>query len=174
MDNAFSLPTSTLLVWLFGSLCLAMFGAGSVHACSCQQISPAEGFDRAQYVFTGTVAETNEHTWIVDVHRVWKGADRLAGQVHLLDVYAMIDCESVFTTGRDYLFFADVAKSSKYVYYQPQVCNWTSALHSKRVPVPEGSSEWLEDFIARTYGPGQLPMAEDPWRRIPRSDGASR
>ena len=172
MNNRFSFPAGTALARFFGSLCLWVCGAGAVHACSCQQISPAEGFDRAQYVFIGTVAETSGHTWIVDVKRVWKGADRLAAQVHLLDVYAMIDCESVFATGRDYLFFVDVAKSSRYVYYQPQVCNWTSALRSKRVPGPEGGL-WLEDFIVRRYGPGQLPMAEDPWRRIPRPDGVS-
>jgi hypothetical protein len=87
--NAFSLPTRTELAWFFGSMCLWMFKARPVHACSCEQISPAEGFDRAKYVFTGTVAETSGHTWIVDVNRAWKGADRLAGQVHLPDVNAM-------------------------------------------------------------------------------------
>lgn len=172
MDNASSRPTRTLLAWFFGSMGWWMFGAGPVHACSCEQISPAEGFDRAQYVFTGTIAESSGHTWTVDVDRVWKGADRLAGQVRLLDVYAMIDCESFFAIGRDYLFFADVAKSSRYVYYQPQVCNWTNALHSKRIPGPEGRLEWLEDFIARRYGPGQRPTAEDPWRHIRQTDGA--
>jgi hypothetical protein len=160
-----------ILASLFGAMGLWIFEAGPAHACSCEQISPAEGFDRAQYVFSGRIAETSGHTWVVDVNRVWKGADRLAGQVRLLDVYAMIDCEFFFAMGRDYLFFADVAKSSRYVYYQPQVCNWTSALQSKRIPHPEGGFEWLEDFMTRRYGPGQPPMAQDPWNRAPRSDG---
>jgi len=39
-----------------------------------------------------------------------------------------------------------VAKSSRYVYYQPEVCNWTTALRTKRVASPQGSI-WLEDLI---------------------------
>jgi hypothetical protein len=51
------------LVWLVGSVGLSILGAGAARACSCEQISPAQGFERAQYVFTGQVVETIEHTW---------------------------------------------------------------------------------------------------------------
>jgi hypothetical protein len=139
---------------------------GNANACSCKKISPDEGFDRAQYVFTGKVAEINGHTWTVDVDRVLKGADKLAKRVRLLDVYASIDCESYFELGRAYIFFAIVAKSSRYVYYQSEVCNWTRALRSTRVASPHGDI-WLEDLILERYGPGTAPMAEDPWEHRP-------
>jgi hypothetical protein len=88
-------------------------GTGAAHACACESISPAQGFARAQFVFTGKVVDAAGHTWTVDVDRVWKGADKLAAQVRLLDVYNCIDCEFYFEPGRTYLFFADVAKSSR-------------------------------------------------------------
>lgn len=157
------------LACLVGSVGLSTFGAGTAHACPCDRTSPTQGFERAQYVFTGKVVETIQHTWTVDVDRVWKGAEKLAPRVRLLDVYAGIDCEFYFETERTYLFFAVVAKSSRFVYYQPQVCNWTSALHSKRVLSSDGSM-WLEDFIVKNYGPGERPMGEDPWERRRNSD----
>ena len=152
-----------------GLLMLASAWTGAAHACSCERNSPAEGFDRAQYVFIGKVVEINGHTWTVDVDRVWKGAEKLASRVRLLDVYASIDCEFYFELGRAYLFFAIVAKSSRYVYYQPEVCNWTRALRSTRVASPRGSI-WLEDWIVEYHGPGEVPMAEDPWERLPGAD----
>jgi hypothetical protein len=147
-------------------LMLASVWVGAAHACSCERISPSEGFDRAQYVFTGKVVEISGHTWTVDVDRVWKGAEKLASRVRLLDVYASIDCEFYFELGRAYLFFAIVAKSSRYVYYQPEVCNWTRALRSTRVASPRGAI-WLEDSIVENYGPGETPRARDPWEDLP-------
>ena len=141
-------------------------GMGHADACSCRQISPQEGFDRAEYVFTGKVAEISGHTWTVDVDRVWKGAEKLAKRVRLLDVYASIDCESYFELGRAYIFFAIVAKSSRYVYYQSEVCNWTRPLNSTRVSSSHGAI-WLEDLIAEQYGPGGPAKAEDPWEHKP-------
>jgi hypothetical protein len=162
-DRLFRAGTNAL-VCLMASVGLAMLGAGTAQACTCDQISPAQGFERAQYVFKGKVVEAIQHTWIVDVDRVWKGSERLAGRVRLLDVYAGIDCEFYFEPGRGYLFFAIIAKSSRYVYYQPQACNWTSALRSRRVPDSDGSV-WLEDFIERSYGLGERPKGDDPWSR---------
>ena len=57
-----------LLAWLLGALGLS--SAGAAHACTCASISPAQGFTRAEYVFTGTVVEEAGHTWTVDVDRV--------------------------------------------------------------------------------------------------------
>jgi len=148
-----------VIAWFLG---LWLLAAGVAHACSCEPITPAQGLERAQYVFTGEVVEEAGHTWTVDVDRVWKGAETLPARVRLLDVYNGIDCEFYFEAGRSYLFFAIVAKSSRYRYYQPEVCNWTSALRSKRV-----GSMWLEDLIARDYGPGEPPQGEDPWRHLP-------
>lgn len=148
---------------------LATAWTGAAHACSCERISPAEGFDRAQYVFTGKVVEISGHTWTVDVDRVWKGAEKLASRVRLLDVYASIDCEFYFELGRSYLFFAIVAKSSRYVYYQPEVCNWTRPLRATRVAGQHGDT-WLEDSIVENHGPGDLPKAADPWELRPGGD----
>jgi hypothetical protein len=157
-------PLTRALARLLCSFGLLLCVVGLAHACSCEATSPAQGFERAQYVFTGTVAETIDHSWTVDVERVFKGSEKLAARVRLLDVYAGIDCASYFETGRAYLFFVIVAKSSRYIYYQPQVCNWTSALRSRRIPDEDGSL-WLEDFITEKYGPGEPPRGEDPWKR---------
>ena len=168
-DHALFRARFKVLAWLVGSLGLSSAGAGAAHACACDSISPAQGFARAQYVFAGRVVEMTGHTWTVDVDRVWKGADRLAARVRLLDVYNGIDCEFYFEPGRAYLFFAIVAKSSRYVYYQPEVCNWTHALHSTRVASPHGAI-WLEDLIAEEHGPGEPPRGEGPWKGLSGSD----
>jgi hypothetical protein len=124
-------------------------------------------------VFTGTVVEEAIHTWTVDVDRVWKGVDKLAARVRLLDVHNGIDCEFYFEPGRAYIFFAIVAKSSRYVYYQPEVCNWTRALRSTRVSSPHGPV-WLEDAIVDDHGSGGgPPKAEDPWKRLPEHHGGA-
>ena len=107
-------------------------------------------------MFIGKVVEMTGHTWTVDVDRVWKGADKLAARVRLLDVYNGIDCEFYFEPGRAYLFFAIVAKSSRYVYYQPEVCNWTRALHSTRVASPHGAI-WLDQPTSRPRLPHPTP-----------------
>jgi hypothetical protein len=169
-NDAWTRRRLTFLAWLFGSLALS--SAGAAQACTCASISPAQGFARAEYVFTGTVVEEAGHTWTVDVDRVWKGADKLAARVRLLDVYNGIDCAFYFEPGRAYIFFAVVAKSSRYVYYQPEVCNWTRALRSTRVPSSHGPV-WLEEAIVDDHGPGGTAMAEDPWKRLPeRQSGA--
>ena len=144
---------------------LAMAGGRAAHACSCDRMSPAQGFERAQYVFTGTVVEATPHTWTVAVDRVWKGADKLAQHVRLLDVYAETDCEFYFAAERAYLFFAIVAKSSRYVYYQPQVCNWTRPLNAEPVATADGAMR-IEDLIVKSHGPGERPKAPDPWQRL--------
>jgi hypothetical protein len=157
---------------LLAALSVFAFAAETAHACPCEEISPAEGFAEAEYVFTGKVAEEVGHTWTIDVDRVWKGGEKLAGRVRLLDVYNGIDCAFYFETGRSYLFFAIVAKSSRYVYYQPQVCNWTSPLHSKRVRGPDGPL-WLEDLIVKDHGAGDRPTAMDPWEHLPAESGGA-
>jgi len=162
-------PSLKVLAWLVGLLCVSATAVDVAHACACDSISPAQGFERTQYVFIGKVLEAKGHTWTVDVDRVWKGADKLAARVRLLDVYKDMDCEFYFEPGRAYIFFAIVAKSSRYVFYQPEVCNWTNALRSKRVASPHGAA-WLEDLIVENYGPGEPPRAEDPWKRLPEHD----
>jgi hypothetical protein len=141
-----------------GSLAFPAYaGTGSAHACSCERTSPAAGFERAQYVFTGKIVEAGSHTWVVELDRVWKGKEKLRSTERLMDVYAAMDCEFSFKLGERYIFFAIVAKSGGDVFYHPQVCNWTSPLRSNRVATPEGASLWLEDFIVREHGPGEPP-----------------
>ena len=166
--HAFRRWRTLVLASVLGCVVSAGGWIGNAHACSCQKISPEDGFGRAEYVFTGKVTEISGHTWTIDVDRVWKGADKLARHARLLDVYASIDCESYFELGRAYIFFAIVAKSSRYVYYQSEVCNWTRPLNSTRVPGSHGAV-WLEDLIAEKYGPGGPPKAEDPWEHKPGS-----
>jgi hypothetical protein len=155
------------LVWLLALASPWMSGAGAAHACSCERTSPAAGFDRAQYVFTGKVVEAGSHTWVVEVDRVWKGKEKLRRSERLMDAYAAMDCEFFFKLGERYLFFAIVAKSGRDVFYHPQVCNLTSPLRSNRVVTPEGVSLWLEDFIVREHGPGERPRDGPGSMRLP-------
>jgi len=55
-----------------------VWGAGAAHACRCDPISPEAGFDRAQYVFAGKVVQAENHAWLIEVERVWKGHERRA------------------------------------------------------------------------------------------------
>src|SRR6267378_179394 len=73
-----------------------MWEAGAAHACSCDPIPPAAGFDRAQYVFTGRVAKAEAHAWLVEVERVWKGHQKLGRTIKLMDAYAATDCQFFF------------------------------------------------------------------------------
>jgi len=146
---------------------LGLSAAGSAHACSCERGSPAEGFDRAQYVFTGKIVTAGSHTWVVELDRVWKGKEKLRRNERLMDAYAGMDCEFFFKQGERYIFFAIVAKSGKNVFYHPQVCNWTSPLRTNRVVTPEGSSLWLEDLIVKEHGPGGPPRDEPGSMRLP-------
>ncbi|MGE0213088.1 MAG: hypothetical protein AB7S41_15470 [Parvibaculaceae bacterium] len=146
------------LVVLSGLAAFALWASGPAHACPCNASTPAEGFDRAQYVFTGTVAEAGAHTWTIDVEQVWKGREKLRPQARLMDVYAKMDCEFFFEKGRRYIVFAIVAKSGGDVFYHPQVCNWTRPLRSTRVSAGKNQSLWLEDLIALEHGPGEPPL----------------
>jgi hypothetical protein len=147
-------------VTLLALACSWMWTTGVAYACSCEPISPAAGFDRAQYVFAGRVVKAEEHTWHVEVERVWKAHERLARTVKLMDAYSSTDCQFFFQFGQRYLFFAILAKGGRDVFYHPQVCNWTKPLQSTRVPAQENESLWLEDLIAREHGPGEPPRDE--------------
>jgi hypothetical protein len=144
---------ATLLVLASGW----MGTTGAAHACSCEPISPAAGFDRAQYVFAGKIVKAEEHTWHVEIERVWKGYERLAGTVKLMDAHSSTNCQFYFQAGQRYLVFAILAKGGRDVFYHPQVCNWTRPLQSTRVPAGGNESLWLEDLIAREHGPGEPP-----------------
>jgi hypothetical protein len=138
------------------------WGTGTVQACSCAPISPEAGFDHAQYVFTGKIVQAEQHVWIVEIERVWKGHEKLRHTIKLMDVYARMDCEFFFELGQRYLFFAIVAKGGRNVFYHPQACNWTRPLQSTRVPAPDNESVWLEDWMVRQHGPGKPPRDDGP------------
>jgi hypothetical protein len=143
-------------IWLAVVAFCLIWEAGEARACSCEKGTPAAGYDRAQYVFTGKVLSADHHEWLIGVERVWKGREKLGLTVKLKDAYASTDCEFFFQEGQRYLFFAIVAKGGKYTFYHPQVCNWTSALQSTRVSA-QGELLWIEDVLARQYGPGEPP-----------------
>ena len=104
------MPKSTRMIAALLALTSTwLWSTGSAQACSCEAISPAEGFARAHYVFVGKVVEAGTHTWRVEVDRVWKGKETLPRTARLMDVYAMMDCAFFFKEGERYLFFAIVA-----------------------------------------------------------------
>jgi hypothetical protein len=145
------------LMWLPVLAFCWIWKAGEAHACSCERITPAAGYDRAQYVFTGKVVNADRHEWLVEVERIWKSHGRLGHTIKLKDAYAATSCEFFFQQGQRYLFFAIVAKGGRDVFYHPQVCNWTSPLKSMRVSTEENGGLWIEDVIDREYGPGAPP-----------------
>ena len=138
------------------------WGTSAAQVCSCAPSSPEEGFDRAQYVFTGKVVNAEHHVWLVEVERVWKGQEKLRRTIKLMDVYARMECEFSFELGERYVFFAVLAKGSREVFYHPQACNWTRPLQSARVPSEGNEPLWLEDLIARAHGPGVQPADKRP------------
>src|SRR5258708_15201679 len=77
-----------------------MSAAGAAHACSCEPVSPAAGFDRAQYVFAGKVVRAEAHTWHVEVERVWKGHERLGRNVKLMYAFSSTDRHFFFQLGQ--------------------------------------------------------------------------
>ena len=159
------MPKSTRMIAALLALTSTwLWSTGSAQACSCEAISPAEGFARAHYVFVGKVVEAGTHTWRVEVDRVWKGKETLPRTARLMDVYAMMDCAFFFKEGERYLFFAIVAKGPRDIFFHPQVCNWTSPLQSKRVATADGASVWLEELIIREHGPGEQPEGQSSGR----------
>jgi hypothetical protein len=146
------------LITLLGLATFTILGVDAAQAaCSCDAVSPSEGFARAQYVFTGEVVKAEHHTWMIAVDRVWKGWEKLAGTVELMDIYAAMDCELFFELGRSYIFFAILAKGGRDVFYHPLACNWTRPLKSGRVLTEDNESLFIEDFVVREYGPGKRP-----------------
>lgn len=145
-----------LLRLLALAICCAC-GTGAAQACSCDPITPQEGFDHAQFVFSGKVVQAENHVWFVDVERVWKGREKLRHTVKLMDVFARMDCEFYFELGQRYLIFAVIAKGSREIFFHPQACNWTRPLQSTRVIGPDNESLWVEDLIIRQHGPGEPP-----------------
>jgi hypothetical protein len=128
-------------------------GTVAAQVCSCPPNSPDEGFDRAQYVFTGKVVSAQNHVWFVEVERVWKGQEKAASCDQADGCLRAMDCEFFFELGQRYLFFAVLAKGSREVFYHPQACNWTRRLQSTRVPLLGMRSLWIEELIVRSTDP---------------------
>ena len=139
-----------------------MWGAGAAHACSCDPVSPEAGFDRAQYVFAGKVVRADQHAWLIEVERAWKGGERLARTIKLMDVYATLDCEFFFQPGQRYVFFAILAKGGREVFYHPQACNWTRPLQSTRVPVEGNRVAMARGFHRSRARPGRATPRRAP------------
>ncbi len=133
--------------WLiaFGIL---LFSASESFACVCRAITPAQGFDRAQAVFTGKVIKAKKSEWTVAVDRVWKGD--VEEIITLRDAHAGSSCASSYKRGESYLFLINVEKSKRAVVYSPQICNWGTRLKSAQVRFSEGTPySWIEDLVLK-------------------------
>jgi hypothetical protein len=134
---------------------------GQVLCCVCGAVTPSDGFDRAQAVFTGTVIKASKSTWTVSVQRVWKGD--VESVVTLRDAHAGTSCASSFRRGATYLFLVNVESVNGAVRYSPQVCNWTNRLKSDKVRFGEdGPSRWVEDWVLTGRGAGHAPQTHSP------------
>jgi hypothetical protein len=68
------------------------FTARQAFSCSCGGITPSDGFDHAEAVFTGTVIEASKSKWTISVQRVWKGD--VQSVVILRDAHSGTSCGS--------------------------------------------------------------------------------
>src|SRR5688572_21787168 len=93
--------------------------AQNANGCSCIAMSPSEGFDKAQAVFTGKVITSKKSSWRVVVDRVWKGT--VLETITLRDPEPGSSCGSSFTRDERYLFLVDISGSGNKIKYVPQV-----------------------------------------------------
>jgi hypothetical protein len=113
-----------LLLIAFGIL---VFSATETSACMCGAITPAQGFDQAQAVFTGKVIKVKKSEWTILVDRVWKG--EIEETITLHDAHRGSSCAAGYKRGESYLFLINVEKSEQKLVYSPQVCNWGTRLN---------------------------------------------
>src|SRR4051812_17805819 len=93
--------------WVVAAASL-VFLYGTASACSCEPISVAEGFARAEAVFSGKVISAERARWVFAVGSIWKG--EVAERVVLRDALSLTSCASSFSLGERYVVFARWAK----------------------------------------------------------------
>lgn len=126
-------------------------------ACSCSFVTPSQGFEKAQSVFTGKIVHSSKAKWIVAVDRVWKG--EVDSQIILFDAHAGSSCAASYKRGKSYLFLVNVETVNGASRYSPQVCNWGTRLKAAKVAFQgKGPPRRIEDWVLMGRGPGRIPI----------------
>jgi hypothetical protein len=141
------------LVIAFGIL---LFSAHESPACTCVAITPTQGFDQAQAVFTGKVIKAQKSRWTIIVDRVWKG--RVEETITLRDGHPGSSCAAAYKRGESYLFLINVEEGEQRLVYSPQICNWGTLLKSTKVAFAGTPASWIEDLVLKDRGAGMLPL----------------
>jgi hypothetical protein len=146
-----------LLAIAFGIL---LFSASESSACMCGAITPAQGFDQAQAVFTGKVTKAKKSQWTIVVHRVWKG--EVEETITLRDAHPGSSCAGSYKRGESYLFLINVEESEQKIVYSPQICSWGTRLKSAKVEFEGTPATLIEDLVLKDRGAGKPPMKKNP------------
>jgi len=134
---------------------ILLFSASDSSACTCGAITPAQGFNQAQAVFTGKVTKAKKSEWTVVVDRVWKG--EVEETITLRDAHPGSSCAGSYRRGESYLFLINVEESEQKVVYSPQICNWGARLKSARVEFEGTPATLIEDLVLKDRGAGKPP-----------------
>ena len=147
--------------WLI-SIIVLMLVVRPGFGCTCGAISPAQGFEQAEAVFTGSVIRSRKSQWRIKVERVWKGD--VESEVIVFDAYAGSSCStSGYKRGTNYLFLVNVESARGLTRYSPQVCNWGTQLKFSMVSfLDEGPAKFIEDWVLEGRGEGRSPNRRTP------------
>jgi hypothetical protein len=127
-------------------------------ACTCGAITPAQGFDQAQAVFTGKVLKAKKSEWTIAVDRVWKG--EIEETITLRDAHPRSSCAAGYELGESYLFLVNIEKSKHKVVYSPQICNWGTRLKSAKVEFEGTPATLIEGLVLKDRGAGKPPRKQ--------------
>jgi hypothetical protein len=119
-------------------------------ACSCSTIdTPQKNLADVDAVFMGKVVVSKKHEWTITVEKVWKGS--VQETVQMRDAHAGTSCESKFTLGETYIFFARSKESGRRTIYHPALCTWTISLTFRLNEV------LLSEYVLKELGAGHTP-----------------
>lgn len=109
------------VVYILGVAAFLLFNVSETFACMCAFSTPAQAFDRADAVFSGTISEGEKGKWKITVDRVWKG--KVEEESRLRNLSPESSCAPYFTPGKRYIVFADNDASQQEATFNPNVCS---------------------------------------------------
>jgi hypothetical protein len=136
---------------LCGVAAVVIAASNIVSACSCATIgTPQKNLAEVHAVFMGKVIASKKHEWTISVTKVWKG--NVQETVQMRDPAAGTSCESKFTLGETYIFFAYTKTFGRKTIYHPEVCTWTTSLTARHNGI------LFSDYVLKELGEGRTPI----------------
>jgi hypothetical protein len=151
---------------LCGVAALVVFSSHAASACMCMTIgTPQKNLADVQAVFMGKVVASRKHEWTIAVDKVWKGD--VQETVLMRDPAAGSSCESKFTQGETYIFFAYTKESRRKTIYHPALCTWTTSLTGRYDGI------LVSEYVLKELGKGRSPSQQSTGRITIRWTGAA-